>query len=292
MKYFDRIRECIGRISKLMRHNKSGEVQPKDILDKLLREMESRKKLGIEETAFVPNVYAIYLSPSDYEEMSPLLSGIKGQLRNRIMDKISKKGYKLLSNQVAIEIREDRGLLKNQIVVESSFLREKAQPAPINSVELPLQEAKATANSQFAALSQTHTHGVRASRPIASKSAEYAPSADSPNRTHIIEDKKTRIIEAPRVKLEVLQGASQGDSISLRPGEYTFGRGSAAQILLPDPNDTISRIHFKLVVGDNHVRIKDMGSANGTKVNDIEIEEAELKKGDVIAAGQTLIKVA
>jgi len=47
----------------LIRTTSFAALQPKEILDKIFLEIEKRKKLGIEESAYVPNVYAIYLSP-------------------------------------------------------------------------------------------------------------------------------------------------------------------------------------------------------------------------------------
>jgi pSer/pThr/pTyr-binding forkhead associated (FHA) protein len=94
------------------------------------------------------------------------------------------------------------------------------------------------------------------------------------------------------VKLEILEGDNKGGVIALKEGDYTFGRGKDAQILIKDKDDTVSRLHFKLVVREGRINIKDLNSANGTKVNDIDIEEAELNKGDTIAAGKALLRVA
>ena len=114
MGYSDRIRNFIQKFQSVIGSGKVGELQPKDILTKLFKEIENRKKLGIEENAFVPNVYAVYLSPPDYEELSPLLSGIREQLKNKLMDRIKKSDYRLLSSAVSLEIREDNGLRKTR----------------------------------------------------------------------------------------------------------------------------------------------------------------------------------
>ena len=263
--------DTIKRILKSIRNSLWGgdeELQPKDILSKLISELEQRKKLGIEENAFVPNVYAVYLSPGDYEELSPLLSGIKEQLKNKLMEKVKKNGYRLLSASISIELREDSALEKNQVVVESSYLKEK-------SVAIPLSGTSVTFSGKE------------------KKAEEIKPEPVQKDiRTQIIEDKKTRIIDNTKVKLEILQGENKGEVIALKEGDYTFGRGKDAQILVKDKDETVSRVHFKLIVREGRINIKDLNSANGTKVNDIEIEEAELHKGDTVAAGKILLKVA
>jgi hypothetical protein len=312
MGYMDSIRNLFGGM-KNMFHKENRGLQPREILVMMLRELEKRKKYGIEEKAFVPNVYAVYLNSFDYEEMSPLLSGIKEQLKNRIMEKARRKGYKLLSSSISIDIREDSGLLRNQVVVESSFLKEKT-PVTMVKDNVSVSSEKGQKEKEI----ERHTMSPRVKEIMNRKDSPVPPpqgiateqieqnvmegntcteeSAPEPLKkvgfTKIIEDKKTRFIDNARARLEIVGGEDSGDVIALQEGEYTFGRGRGAQLLIKDKEETVSRVHFKLIVKDGRIRIKDLGSLNGTKVNEIEIEEAELKKGDVIAAGKALLKVA
>jgi hypothetical protein len=274
MRYLDEIKNYLKRLRGLLTRN-NQELQPKDILIKMFSELEQRKKLGIEENAFAPNVYAVYLSPPDYEELSPLLSGIRDQLKNKLMERIKKQDYRLLSSAVSLEIREDAALERNQVIVESSFLKEKTQQSS-------LKDAK-------------EDNKVVPLENISSKQQEVKTSSLLGQRTgmtKIMEDKVTRIIDKTKLSLEITEGENKGEIINLKEGEYTFGRGKDAVILIKDTDDTISRIHFKLIVREGKVTIQDMNSSNGTRLNDIEIEEAELKKGDTIAAGKVSLKVA
>ncbi|MBA4417077.1 MAG: hypothetical protein C0392_04085 [Syntrophus sp. (in: bacteria)] len=309
MGYMDSIRNLF-RGMKNMFYEKNRGLQPREILVMMLCELEKRKKYGIEEKAFVPNVYAVYLNSFDYEEMSPLLSGIKEQLKNRIMEKARRKGYKLLSSSISIDIREDSGLLRNQVVVESSFLKEKT---PVTMVKDNVSASSEKGQKEKGI--ERHTisprvreimnrkdspafppHGVETEQDVREGGTCTEESAPEPLKekgfTKIIEDKKTRFIDNARARLEIVGGEESGDVIALQEGEYTFGRGRNAQLLIKDKEEMVSRVHFKLIVKDGHIRIKDLGSLNGTKVNEIEIEEAELKKGDIIAAGKALLKVA
>jgi pSer/pThr/pTyr-binding forkhead associated (FHA) protein len=118
------------------------------------------------------------------------------------------------------------------------------------------------------------------------------PATSLSGSTKIIEDRKTKLIDAGRVRLEIIKREGPAEVIALKEGEYTFGRGQDAQYMLEDGEETVSRVHFKLLVRDSRIRIRDLDSLNGTRVNDVAIEEAELHKGDLIAAGKVQLKVA
>lgn len=67
----------------------------------------------------------------------------------------------------------------------------------------------------------------------------------------------------------------------------TIGRGRDATIILDDPKT--SRIHTAIRYWDDIFIVRDMGSSNGTFLNDEKIEVARLSPGDVIKIGNTTI---
>jgi adenylate cyclase len=67
-------------------------------------------------------------------------------------------------------------------------------------------------------------------------------------------------------------------------GEVVLGRSPECQVVLKDFG--ISRIHARIVVGEDGVRIIDNNSKNGTRVNDVQVVEAPLKDGDKIHLGK------
>jgi pSer/pThr/pTyr-binding forkhead associated (FHA) protein len=68
-----------------------------------------------------------------------------------------------------------------------------------------------------------------------------------------------------------------------------IGRDESCDLTLNDPK--ISRKHLKVVVeGESNVRIMDMGSSNGTFINDVRVDNRVLKYGDEVAVGNTLLK--
>jgi len=67
-------------------------------------------------------------------------------------------------------------------------------------------------------------------------------------------------------------------------GEVIIGRTDECQIILEDPS--ISRKHAKVVVDGSEVRVLDLKSKNGTKVNGTQVMEAVLKDGDRLHLGK------
>jgi diguanylate cyclase (GGDEF)-like protein len=71
----------------------------------------------------------------------------------------------------------------------------------------------------------------------------------------------------------------------LSQSSMVLGRGTSADISLPEVN-SLSRQHCRLTYGSESVVLEDLGSTNGTYVNDVRISEPRaLKSGDRFQAG-------
>jgi pSer/pThr/pTyr-binding forkhead associated (FHA) protein len=92
--------------------------------------------------------------------------------------------------------------------------------------------------------------------------------------------------------LDILQGPASGKRIWLKVQQcIEVGRTAAADFSIP--SDThLSRRHFLLDSTGNCFRIRDVGSSNGTFLNDKRITVAELHPGDTIRAGLTTFQVS
>ncbi len=78
--------------------------------------------------------------------------------------------------------------------------------------------------------------------------------------------------------------------ILLRPGETTLGRSDECSVLLDDA--LLSRVHARFVVSDGEVTLEDLGSKNGTYVNEKRLSApARLHNGDQIRLGHTRMKL-
>lgn len=84
----------------------------------------------------------------------------------------------------------------------------------------------------------------------------------------------------------------QQRDFDLDEGEFLVGRAITCQLALDDP--LVSRTHARFVVSDAGVRLEDLGSRNGVKVNGQRISgPSDLHHGDQVAIGsQELVLLA
>jgi pSer/pThr/pTyr-binding forkhead associated (FHA) protein len=95
--------------------------------------------------------------------------------------------------------------------------------------------------------------------------------------------------EAPEFPfLVVIEGEEEGREIELIPDEMSIGRGADNDLVFPDI--ACSRRHALLERDGDSFCIIDLGSGNGTKVNDERIQRELLYDGDEIKVGSTVLQ--
>jgi len=96
--------------------------------------------------------------------------------------------------------------------------------------------------------------------------------------------------ETAQWALRFISGKYQGGEFPLRPHrEIVIGRSSELDMVLVE--DMVSRKHAKIVTDDRSVTIHDLGSTNGTFVNGEKVRVSEIKDGDRILIGTSIIKL-
>ena len=91
---------------------------------------------------------------------------------------------------------------------------------------------------------------------------------------------------SPHAFLLVISGSEPGRLHVLEKPELVIGRSKYADIRISER--AMSQQHAKIVhAGEGH-RIYDLGSTNGTFVNDQQIESVDLRVGDVVRTGETV----
>ncbi len=88
--------------------------------------------------------------------------------------------------------------------------------------------------------------------------------------------------------LVVVYGTKLGKLFNLTQPVMVIGRHRDADVSLPE--DAISRRHAELWNEPGRVRLRDLGSTNGTFVNHRTVEQVELQHGDMIKVGGTILK--
>ncbi len=93
-----------------------------------------------------------------------------------------------------------------------------------------------------------------------------------------------------RAELKIIEGPLAEKTMNLKPGKLIVGRAADCQ-LRPD-SDLVSRYHCVLRVDEYTVRVRDMGSRNGTHVNGRLIKaDTRLMSGDKVKIGDMVFQV-
>ncbi len=96
--------------------------------------------------------------------------------------------------------------------------------------------------------------------------------------------------ELMRVILEIVEGPLKGRQFILDRHD-TFIVGRSRFVHCPMPEDlALSRDHFMIDVNPPQSELRDLGSTNGTFVNNQRVDRVVLKAGDMIAAGQSVFR--
>ena len=88
--------------------------------------------------------------------------------------------------------------------------------------------------------------------------------------------------------LVVIYGPDIGRRIALGFGNFDIGRSSKSD--LPLDQESVSRNHARITRSREAWSLRDLGSTNGTYVNDLPIQERALKDGDQIKIGRSILK--
>jgi serine/threonine-protein kinase len=94
-----------------------------------------------------------------------------------------------------------------------------------------------------------------------------------------------------RVILDVLDGPRKGRSYVFdRHDTFIVGRSRFVHCPMPD-DPALSRDHFLIEINPPRCEIRDLGSTNGTFLNEQQVARARLSSGDRITAGQSVFLV-
>ena len=265
MGLFDRVEQRLERaVNGAFARAFKSEVQPVEIASAIRRAMDDRAAVVGHGRTFVPNLYTVELSESDYERLSAYDEELEKELIAAAQEHAESQRYQPGGPlQVLFSAADD---------LETGVFRLRTSTA-------------------------RHTGSTGASRTVAPPAA---PAQPPPRHTPPVDDgleatalqapvtppPPRRVNPADRPWLDV-----DGERYPLMGAITVLGRDDSADIVLDDPG--ISRRHSELRVttdGQHTITtIRDLGSTNGTYVNGERITSEHLDDGDRVTVGRTSI---
>jgi hypothetical protein len=226
------------------------EVRPIELARKLTREMDAHRTVSVSRT-YVPNEYAIWLSPDDRRRYEGVEQEVAGELAAYLLEHARREDL-ILASPPTISFHTDDRLSLGEFGIQARLVRPDA-PA---------------AEDQPSAEPEKHGHTM-----IYSTSARISGAlADAPGRRR-----------GPRALLVV-----DGRRMLVPPSGGTIGRSRDCEIVLHDTG--VSRRHASVLPNDGGWTIEDLGSTNGVTLNGRRLHgSAQLEPGDVIELGATAI---
>ncbi len=90
-------------------------------------------------------------------------------------------------------------------------------------------------------------------------------------------------------EMVVVKGVHRGEHVKIGAGPITIGRARTAHLALHE-DTKVSHVHARVLPLENErFLLEDLGSTNGTYVNDERIEQIPLRSGDLVRIGRSLL---
>jgi pSer/pThr/pTyr-binding forkhead associated (FHA) protein len=127
----------------------------------------------------------------------------------------------------------------------------------------------------------------RSHRPAPAAPRRSAPPVDATAAFSV----PTRHTAGQEISLRATSGAFAGQTFPIAEGSSTIGRSPDNTVVLNAPD--VSRRHARIERSGSHLRIYDLNSTNGTRVNGEAVHISDLEPGDeILVGGQRLTVVS
>jgi hypothetical protein len=245
-------------------------VQPVELARRILKEMEGGRSVGVRET-WVPNHFVFALSPADRERFRNTENALRRELEQLVRDHASERGWALVGPphvefDTEDELREGRFLCEAELV-----------EGPDRSGDVAVAAAEA-------ALAAKASESEVGDRQVSERPRAREPDGNGGQPTIAA---PPPFVEAPP-ELVTVAGPSPGKVFALTTDRVSLGRLPESDVLLSDPG--ASRRHAEIRHQDGRWVIVDLGSTNGTMVNEAKVGERQLTDGDRITIGHTVLE--
>jgi hypothetical protein len=224
-------------------------VQPVELARKLVKEMEDHRTVSVSRV-YVPNEYAVYLSPPDREQFADYEPSLKNELRDYLAEHARREGYVLLTAPVVL-FETDDDLSVGEFGIATRMVQKERPPTGADEAE-PAPQVEAGATMVY--------------RP-----REPLPPEGPPPDVALAQEIVTLTLDGVRREVDKRR--------------FVLGRSRECDVQLADPN--VSRRHAELRQEGSAYWLIDLDSTNGSQVNRRRTARTKLETGDVITLGST-----
>jgi len=97
-------------------------------------------------------------------------------------------------------------------------------------------------------------------------------------------------VDIVRCAVKVTEGPDGGQRLDPLSEHTIIGRDPWCDLVMADPR--VSRQHCEIIVDRESVRVRDLGSSNGTLLGDTQVVEAYVQPNDIVRIGDSAIRVS
>ncbi|HLH14425.1 MAG TPA: DUF3662 and FHA domain-containing protein, partial [Solirubrobacteraceae bacterium] len=236
------------------------EVRPMELERKLAREMDAHRTVSVSRT-YVPNEYAVWLSPRDRERYEGVERDVIDELCAYLLEHARREEL-IMASPPHITFHTDERLSLGEFGIQARL----ARPEDSDGAAQHQDPGGPAPPPPPAAEEEPHGHTMI-----------YSGAARS---RELLEESHTRA-RAQRALL-----VAGGRRLLVPPGGGTLGRSRECDVVLDDAG--VSRRHAQLHPGADGWTVEDLGSTNGVRVNGQRVRGSRLlRAGDRLELGNT-----
>ena len=255
-----------------------GKVVAAEVEAQLRKQAEASQQV-VDGHLLVSNSYTITLARSDYASFTEDEALAVKTFSRHLSDHITEQGWETYGPVTVTFVERDdlhTGQLRIDGVVDpdaAGFHISAAAPSPDADHPEP--------SPPSASEEKTPMQAPATNYPVDSHPASgWGGPSDAPTQI-------TRGRTSLTVTLHLEDGS--GRTFRLQRGSNLLGRGQDAAFRLPDTG--VSRQHADIRFDGREALLSDLGSTNGTTVNDGPVQDWQLAHGDLIRVGHSEIRV-
>ena len=239
-----------------------GKVHPAEIAHALQREATEQRSVMGGGRVLAPNVYVVTLGKVDYENLADWSEQLASELADMVAEHVASEGYQTFGD-IEVRLERDDDLHTGVFEVASHVGDGTRPPRASTSAPPPPAPPGLPPLPPLSGIRTDHATDTGKGTPVVGRPGRR------PGLSHVL------VVDGP------------GTRHVLEPGSNVLGRGTDADIRLPDTG--VSRKHADVQLEGGAVVVEDLGSTNGTLVNGRRVGRQELADGDVIRIGHSVL---